>query len=72
MLISNTQTTGKLTISHSDDLVVRCMGRLLCDCGTPVKASDVVIEYNGDDEIMRVHLHCSGCYADLLEVAESC
>jgi hypothetical protein len=69
MLMPNTQTTGKLTIAQSDDAVVRCTGKLACECGTPVKASDVDIDIDHDDERVRMRLVCSGCHHDLLEVA---
>jgi hypothetical protein len=80
MLISNVNPSGKLTITHSDaGLTVRCMGHLMCDCGTPVQASDVTLitgpvsdccNLEDDDEdfdiVTGIRLVCSGCHKDLM------
>jgi hypothetical protein len=82
MLLSNTKGAGKFTISKTDGgFVIRCTGKLMCECGTPVQASDIALLTNpiseycdlDDDEdvdtIAGVRLVCPGCHQDLVEVA---
>jgi hypothetical protein len=83
MLIPNTKPIGKFTISKTDSgFVIRCTGKLTCECGTPVQASDIALltapvsEYcdldnDGDDfdTIVGISLVCPGCHQDLVEVA---
>jgi hypothetical protein len=72
MLMSNTKETGKPTIARCDDVVIRCSGRLSCNCGEPLKASDFdIVEIDHDEEMVRVRAVCGVCGQDLFEV-ESC
>lgn len=66
-LVRDTGGAGKLTIAATAESIVRDSGRLRCECGRPLRASDYQIEEDHSG-IIGVRAVCAGCHTDLLEI----